>query len=459
MNPRVLLLAMTAGCIGGLQAPLALAETPPENASPQIESEAQPESLRPLAELIAAGSHGEAFELASDMLDERAGEPHFDYLYGLAALESGHPDKAAFAFERILIVQPDHHRARAELARTHFLVGNISAARREFERVLAADPPEKVRERVEMFLAEIEEREAVQQRSYGLVGGFGLGYDSNINSASDLDSITIDVPELGVTFSGPLPDEAKPTSDLYHNWGLDFDVTQPISRQRAVRGTAGIEHKNNFDSSDFDLTTADLGTSVRQSDGPNVYMAGIRGRHVHLGSDRLLWSLGLNGQWQRRLGDHWAGGAFAELSTIRHPDAHERDRNRFLLGGSAIFMEGPLRMRGSLFHAIAPARDSDNKHQGRSVTGVAVNADWELAPRHSAIGSLGFNQVDYDETHPTFGKTRDDTVIRASLGWAWEVTPQLDVRSELRYDEVDSNIDLFEFDRTRIEAGIKYRFF
>ena len=69
----------------------------------------------------------------------------FDYAFGIAAVRVGRPGRAIFALERVLWRQPKNHRARLELARAQFDLGNIGVARDEFRAVLEHDPPENVR--------------------------------------------------------------------------------------------------------------------------------------------------------------------------------------------------------------------------------------------------------------------------------------------------------------------------
>src|SRR5688572_8051771 len=76
-----------------------------------------------------------AYDLLSPLEAQRAGDPEFDYLLGLAALDSGQTTRAIFAFERVLAVNPNHPQARAEIARAYFVAGETDAAKREFETV------------------------------------------------------------------------------------------------------------------------------------------------------------------------------------------------------------------------------------------------------------------------------------------------------------------------------------
>lgn len=50
----------------------------------------------------------QAYQLLAPLEDSRAGNPEYDYLLGVAALNAGRPKLAVFAFERVLSVQPGH---------------------------------------------------------------------------------------------------------------------------------------------------------------------------------------------------------------------------------------------------------------------------------------------------------------------------------------------------------------
>ena len=79
----------------------------------------------------------------------------------------------------MLIEEPRLLRVRLELARAFFLKGEDDLARRHFEIVLAADPPEAVVANVGQFLAQMQARE---RWSFNL--GAALAPDSNIGGTS-----------------------------------------------------------------------------------------------------------------------------------------------------------------------------------------------------------------------------------------------------------------------------------
>ena len=86
-------------------------------------------------QLVDAGKPGEAYALLKPLEEDRAGDPNFDYVFGLSALDSGKPLEAVFALERAVDAAPDSGPARAELARAYLTLGDTDDARSEFDKV------------------------------------------------------------------------------------------------------------------------------------------------------------------------------------------------------------------------------------------------------------------------------------------------------------------------------------
>src|SRR3979490_469577 len=78
--------------------------------------------------LLARKEAKAAYTLLLPQEAQRAGDPEYDYLLGVAALDSGDYERAVFALERVLGVQPGNHVARAEIARAYLAIGERDAA-------------------------------------------------------------------------------------------------------------------------------------------------------------------------------------------------------------------------------------------------------------------------------------------------------------------------------------------
>src|SRR5262249_32281549 len=130
-------------------------------------------------------------ELLAPLESQRAGDPEYDYLLGIAALDSGQRERAIFALERVLAVQPNNAQARAEIARAYFEAGGKEKARGEVSNVSSSNPPEAVQQTIDRYLSALQ---AGPKRFSGFLE-IGFGHDSNVNSATASSQIAI--PALG----------------------------------------------------------------------------------------------------------------------------------------------------------------------------------------------------------------------------------------------------------------------
>src|SRR4030067_135559 len=78
----------------------------------QAETAGYEKLLRDADVLVIRGKPGEAYKLLEPLEFEHSGETRFDYLIGIAALDSGMPGKETLAFESVLAGDTDYAAAR-----------------------------------------------------------------------------------------------------------------------------------------------------------------------------------------------------------------------------------------------------------------------------------------------------------------------------------------------------------
>ena len=108
--------------------------------------------------LLRDGKAQSAYELLLSHESAWSGGDAYDYLLGIAALDSKNPGEAIFSLQRLVVRKPAFSGARLELARAYYDVGDIELARLEFDRLLQEDPPTKVRTTVNSYLEAINTR-------------------------------------------------------------------------------------------------------------------------------------------------------------------------------------------------------------------------------------------------------------------------------------------------------------
>jgi tetratricopeptide (TPR) repeat protein len=150
--------------------------------------------LQKAGELIKGGKPAEAYSMLEPFEFEHSGEERFDYLIGIAALDSGKPDKATLAFERLLMVNPNLAAARLDMARSYYQLGDMPRARGEFETVLKQNPSAAAKAIIQKYLDSIAARESGKKTDLtGYIEGM-TGADSNVNYATSQPEIFVDFP-------------------------------------------------------------------------------------------------------------------------------------------------------------------------------------------------------------------------------------------------------------------------
>ena len=142
-------------------------------------------------DLTNAGQSVQAFNLLDPLEVNRAGDADFDLVFGIAASESGQYSRAIMALERVLVVQPENPRARAELGRALFAVGDTKAARELLQETRAQGVPLAVATTIDEFINAIDRVDAQGKSSWKAYAEAGVGSDSNANSGPSGSNVAV----------------------------------------------------------------------------------------------------------------------------------------------------------------------------------------------------------------------------------------------------------------------------
>jgi hypothetical protein len=144
-----------------------------------------------------------------------------------------------------------------------------------------------------------------------------------------------------------------------------------------------------------------------------------------------------------------------QISQIDYPDLPNRDAMRYV--GSLAYLRAIGGKREPVIYAgvYGGVEDEDrNAFQqfGHDLYGARLGGSLELYPRVRGFASAAFEQRDYHGDDAIFLRTRDDTQFMISGGLEYAVKENWQLRPNVNYTNVDSNIPVNDFDR--IVAGI-----
>ena len=395
-----------------------------------------------------------AYRLLEPLESQRAGDPEYDYLLGIAALDSGERERAVFALERVLAVNPNHAQARAEIARAYFLLGEKENALREFQNVRATNPPEAVKQTIDRYLSALGG--GATQLSGFLEIGFG--WDSNVNSATASNQIAI--PALGGIVATIAPSGVK-IHDTFATAGGGVSVVHGFAREWAVVAGAAVNGKFNTHQSDFNTGTVDGNLGLRWSRGGEAITVGYQGQDFRVDNDDFRRSSGVVAQWQHSYSEHGQVSVFVQEATLSYPTQSIRDARR-TIGGVAFGYgwDTPSKpvVFGSLYGGSEKQKEADQPQLGHKPVGVRLGGQVSVGANAVLFGLLSYERRVYDGDDPIFLVTRRDKQSDIRLGMNYVLRPGWLLVPQIAYTDNQSNIDLDKYGRTVISLTLRKTF-
>ncbi len=408
--------------------------------------------------LIASGNADQAYQMLAAEEDANSGDPNFDYLLGLAALDSGRPGRAVFALERVLAVEPGHARARAEIARAYFQLGELETARGEFEAVKQQGVPPAVAEALQRFLSAIDERVDGNRRQLRAYVELGLGYDSNINSATDQRNVAI--PAFGGLIFR-LDDAGVEDADGYGSVAAGFTGRHPLWGEFDVVGGGNIAKREHFSDDNFETSSVDAHAGIGYTRGLDSFTLALQGETFLVDNHSFRNAYGIVGGWNRELDARTRLSAFMQIFGLDYPGQDIRDAMRYV-GGIGYSHAFEMRFNPVVFVSgyggVEDERRSNVPHLGHDLYGLRLGGELRLAPRVAAFAGMNIEFRDFGGPEPAFQRTRDDERYQFRAGMNYRPAPLWLTTAQVSYVNNDSNIVVNDYDRVVVGFTLRRDF-
>jgi tetratricopeptide (TPR) repeat protein len=377
-----------------------------------------------------------------------AGDIDYDYLFGSAALDAGHPSIAVFVLQRAVATAPGFPGARLELARAYYEVGDNESARREFSTLQNENPPPQVAKAITEYLDAIDRRAAAYEPRYSALVEVGAGYDSNANGATDLQDF------LGFT----LNDRSQAQESPYYGIAAYGQLSYPLAPRWRLLGDAAVQQRMFPDASFVDTTEARLGGGAQWNLEKFTLSGVLSGAYCALDGSQNNTNLALDVTGVYSVDDNWQLGANARVAQLRFVDELSVQDVDTVLGGVAVTRSWTGRLRVQVIGALTAGQDravEDSSPYGRDLFGGRLTAFMAVRSFGLLSASVAALNSNYDGAF--FGTDRQDDQYSVRVGFDWKDFPARfwGIGTQITYIDNQSSISLFEYNR--VEFGLVLR--
>ena len=413
--------------------------------------------------ITSQGGNGRAaFDLLAPLEQQRAGEPAYDYLLGLAAIDAGEFTRAVFALERVLAVEPNHPQARAEIARAYFQMGENRAARQEFEAVKAGKPPAEVTAIVDRFLSALEDRQAPLVSG---VSGFieaGIGHDSNAGAAASGTGLAI--PSLpGFAFNPGL------RSDTFRTLAGGVNGRYVVSPAWTLFASGSFNQRYNNEVDRFDTGSYGVDAGLAHRRDANEFTFAVQGQAFDVDNNRFRDAAGGVAQWRHSLSDRQQVAVYGQLTRLTYPTSTIRNADREVLGvawTNALDARLAPVIYAGLYAGREKNRDGAFPELGHRVVGVRGGGQISFGDWLTAFANLSFEERSYGTPQAIdlrsvtslfpFGRVDKEYGVRVGVNYKfasnWTLNPTV------AYTDNQSNVSVSAYRRTLFSATLRYEF-
>jgi tetratricopeptide (TPR) repeat protein len=407
--------------------------------------------------LVGDGKTTQAYALLEPLEDQRAGDPEFDYLLGVSALESGQAGRAVFALERVLAVNPKHSLARAEIARAYYILGERQTAKQEFQNILQENPPEQVSQAINQYLSAID-RTMTDRTRFSAFIEYTFGHDSNVNNATSNQQVAIPI-FGGVPFT--LDPLSTKQSDYFSNIAGGISFRHPLAPNVSLFGGLTGNQRINNDTEKYDTQNIDanLGVSIKRNH--DIFTLALQNNDFELDSEGYRRAYGIMGQWQHTLDNSNQISAFLQATRLNYKTQSVRDADRYVAGigyGHAFTGDYLPVLFVSGYTGTEDERASDKPWLGHWLTGARVGGQMTFNPKTVVFGSAAYEYRNYGGKEPFWLVSRDDKQLDLTAGLRYTPSSFWTISPQIGYTHNNSNVIINDYNRFTFSVTMRRDF-
>lgn len=392
---------------------------------------------------------------AEAVLDRNPANFDLYFAYAQMATTRGEHQKAANAYLHMLKIDPSLDRVRLDLGMSYARLGHYGEAAALMRQVLDRKIPDDVRATVERVLADIEKNADPSRVTAYLATG--INWDSNANSASDSNRITIN------DTSFPLPSQDRKTDDaqVFATAGLNhrYRLIDPAGSEYGIfwesSGSAYHSEQNHVNALDLKVLSLATGPKFIVPSLDTEFKVDGTYSHIVLDGHTYLRQYVLEAASDTALSEEWrlqAGVAREFRDYVDAPDIttfDERTGPAEQLRLGVAYSHSPA----DLFDARFTGRLEDTKqaYYDNKQGGVEFGYTRQFNETLFGRGALGLKKTVYDGPDPLIS-TRRRAELETDAGYTLTtlLSESLSLSLAYQYRTINASLENYEYDNHRL---------
>jgi hypothetical protein len=398
-----------------------------------------------------------AYEMLVAEEPERAGNVDFDLLLGISAVESGKNTNAVFALERVLAIEPNHTRARAEIARAYLALGETKTARQAFESVREQSIPDNVKRTIDSFLSTLDQ---IDSEGKTIVRGFAeltVGYDSNVNAGPSGNQVA--VPLFGGAIFTINPTGVS-LEDSFTTYAAGLSLRSPLAKNLDLIANLAGNKRINGTYDIYDTGGADGSVGIAYKQERDTLSLGYQLGSFYVDNERYRDSSGFTAQLQRDFDARNQASIFFQHGWLRYPGQDIRDADRTVVGVNAAhaLLDRKTVFYGGVYAGEEAETNANVPQLGHDLWGVRIGGQHQYRADLAFFANLSYENRSYGGPDVFFLKDRDDDQTNLGVGAVWNVTPKWRVTPQLAHTRNSSNIPINAYTRDMLSVSVRHSF-
>ena len=383
------------------------------------------------------------------------GDERFDYVFGVAAIDSGRVSLGVLSLERVLLANPGDDLVRLELARGYYNLGEYARAKDEFNEVLSHKPPAGVVNTINLYLDLIKAQEKKNKINGTLFAEVGLGYNSNANAATAVNNIIL-------PYFGPvqLSDSSRAQASNFSFMSAGASVNVPIDIGITSFTSVSTTAQKYTQVDGYDMNVTNALTGVKFDDDVNIVKIAGFGTIAQIDQMPVPDTLGAGVQYERMLNARHAVTVAASASQLIYPTQYNIYNSNLSTASVGYRWGFPETLWSPLLVLNANYAFQDNTQNrpdltrrigGASLTLFALPSDkWGLNI------SAGYAKSNYDGQDLLYQSYRSDGLTSISGMLEYKLTKNWSTRLEATYYNNQSNLPLYSYQQATGALKLRY---